>query len=397
MADEFSRVEAEEFFAQYARETGADVTARLPTAAGPGVDHTYEELVFGARVAWRNALDCIGKAHWRQLSVRDARHAVGVEEIVEACVSHLKEATNGGKIQLVMTIFPPRAPNSCGIKIWNRQLISYAGYPTSSGAVIGDPQTVGLTALARSLGWRGKGSRFDILPLVIQMPGEMPRAFDLPPDSVVEIPLRHPTLRWFSSLGLRWYAHPALSNMLMRIGGVDYTAAPFSGWYTCTEIAARNLSDTSRFNVLPMIAERMNLDTRSNRTLWVDRALVELMTAVMHSYDADGVTIVDHRFIGGSFVRHELREQRAGRSVNANWRSLVAPTSASTTATFDRHYPTEFVLPNFLPQLQVSDAAARRLASQAQHREESRHRAITTPGITHPAPSRSSLVPPDPQ
>lgn len=33
-------------------------------------DLTYEELVFGARTAWRNAPRCVNRIVWRQLEVR---------------------------------------------------------------------------------------------------------------------------------------------------------------------------------------------------------------------------------------------------------------------------------------------------------------------------------------
>ena len=74
--------------------------------------------------------------------------------------------------------------------------------------------------------------------------------------------------------GLKWHALPALSGMRLEIGGVNYTAAPFNGWYMGTEIGARDFADASRYNVLPVIAEKMGLDTRSERSLWIDRALL---------------------------------------------------------------------------------------------------------------------------
>jgi len=55
-----------------------------------------------------------------------------------------------------------------------------------------------------------------------------------------------------------------------------------------TEIGARNLGDVNRYNLLPVIAERMGLDTRSDRTLWKDRALVELNVAVLSSFARHG-------------------------------------------------------------------------------------------------------------
>ena len=55
---------------------------------------------------------------------------------------------------------------------------------------------------------------------------------------------------WFEKkLGLRWYALPAVSNVALDVGGIEFPAAPFSGWYMCTEIA-RDLGDANRYNKL---------------------------------------------------------------------------------------------------------------------------------------------------
>lgn len=55
---------------------------------------------------------------------------------------------------------------------------------------------------------------------------------------------------WFKDLGLKWYGLPAVSNMLLEIGGLEFTACPFSGWYMGTEIGVRDFCDTSRYNIL---------------------------------------------------------------------------------------------------------------------------------------------------
>lgn len=55
---------------------------------------------------------------------------------------------------------------------------------------------------------------------------------------------------WFAELGLRWYALPAVSGMLLEIGGLEFPAAPFNGWYLSSEIGMRNLCDTNRYNML---------------------------------------------------------------------------------------------------------------------------------------------------
>lgn len=59
-------------------------------------------------------------------------------------------------------------------------------------------------------------------------------------------------LSWFGELGLRWHALPAVSNMLLEIGGLEFPAAPFNGWYMSTEIGTRNLCDSHRYNMLPV-------------------------------------------------------------------------------------------------------------------------------------------------
>ena len=35
---------------------------------------TSDELAYGARIAWRNSTRCIGRLHWKSLTVRDLRH-----------------------------------------------------------------------------------------------------------------------------------------------------------------------------------------------------------------------------------------------------------------------------------------------------------------------------------
>ena len=71
------------------------------------------------------------------------------------------------------------------------------------------------------------------------------------------------------------------------MGGILYTAAPFSGWYADSEIT-RNLSDEGRYNQLPIIAARMGLSTNDNRNLWRDAALV-VLNQVSLTKDVDSV------------------------------------------------------------------------------------------------------------
>jgi len=85
------------------------------------------------------------------------------------------------------------------------------------------------------------------------------------------------------------HQRPAAADRRRRL-----PAAPFSAWYTAAEIGARNLADDNRYAMLPAVARGMGLDTSNDRTLWKDRALVELTTAVLHSFDQAGVSIIDH-------------------------------------------------------------------------------------------------------
>jgi nitric-oxide synthase len=117
-----------------------------------------------------------------------------------------------------------------------------------------------------------------------------------------------------------------------------------------TEIGARNFGDVGRYNLLPVVAERMGLDTHNDRSLWKDRALLELNTAVMHSFAADGVSMVDHHTASRQFVRHEEKEQIAERCMPALWSWIVPPISGSATVVWPRHYEDVRQVPNFFHQ-----------------------------------------------
>ncbi|MEY9967856.1 nitric-oxide synthase [Streptacidiphilus sp. MAP12-16] len=314
---------------------------------------SMQELLLGSRIAWRNNPQCVGKFYWRGLETRDCREAGAGDgdesALFEALVDHLRLAWNGGKVRLLLSVFAPSRPDRPGPRVWNGQLIRYAGYRQHDGSVLGDPETADLTEAIQRLGWRGQGTEYDVLPLVIQWPGREPRVFDLPADAVPEVRISHPEYPWFERLGLRWHAFPTISNQILELGGLSYTLAPFSAWYTCTEIGARNLSDTNRYNKLPQVAHGMGLDTGRDRTLWRDRALLELTAAVLHSYDQAGVSIIDHHFATKQFVRHEEREHKSGRSCPADWSAIVPATSGSTTPVWQRRYEPTRTRPNFSP------------------------------------------------
>jgi nitric-oxide synthase len=302
--------------------------------------HTEAELTFAARVAWRNSSRCIGRLYWRSLRVRDRRHISSAAEIAAEAVAHLRAATNGGRIRPLITVFAPDTPGEPGPRILGSQLVRYAGYSGADGRVTGDPANVGQTRLASGLGWPppGQPGRFDVLPLIIRAPGASPTWHEVPADAVLEVPLHHPDFGWFADLGLRWYSVPVISDMQLEAGGICYPAAPFNGWYMCTEIGSRDLGDVGRYNELPRIAERMGLRTDTDRTLWKDRAMTELNVAVMHSFNSAGVTITDHHTESVRFLKHIDLEERQGRACPADWSWIVPPAASSTTPVFHRYY-----------------------------------------------------------
>jgi nitric-oxide synthase len=320
--------------------------------------HTREELEFGARAAWRNNARCIGRLYWRSLQVRDLRMVSDGAGVAGQCFEHLRAANVDGKIRPMISVFAPETPYRPAPRIWNEQLIRYAGYEQRDGSVLGDPRYVAFTSELMQRGWRPPARRgaFDVLPLVVETLDDGPRLFQLPAQAVHEVELEHPELAWFADLGLRWHSVPVISNNLLVIGGVTYPAAPFNGWYMGTEIGARNLGDSDRYDLVPTVAERMGLDTSSEGTLWRDRAFVEINRAVLHSFRENGVTITDHHTESRRFLTHVEREERAGRGCPADWSWIVPPMSGSQTPVFHRYYETEDREPNFF----TDDEATRR-------------------------------------
>ncbi|WP_078908633.1 nitric oxide synthase oxygenase [Streptomyces vietnamensis] len=340
------RREAESFVRQFHHEQpdAGDVERRVREVLAD-IDrtgtyaHTPDELSFGARVAWRNAARCIGRLYWRSLVVRDLRDVTAADDIAAHCFEHLRLAGNGGRIRPVISVFAPDRPGRPAPRIVNDQLVRYAGHRTPEDRWIGDPRGAASTARARGLGWKRDEDPFQVLPLMVEeRPGALPEWYEVPEGSVMEVPLRHPDHGWFAELGLRWYAVPAISDMTLEIGGVRYPAAPFNGWYMGTEIGARNLADAERYDLLPVVADRLGLDRSSERTLWRDRALVELNVAVLHSFQRAGVTMADHHTESERFLRHIAQESRHGRPVPADWSWIVPPVSGSTTPVFHRYY-----------------------------------------------------------
>jgi nitric-oxide synthase len=312
-------------------------------------DHTFAELEWGARVAWRQSVRCIGRGRWQSLVVRDARSARTVDDVAAELAEHLRFATNHGRVRSTITVFRPDGPDGARVRVANEQLIRYAGYTDEDGRVLGDPRSANFTARLRALGWQPpeEPSAFDLLPWLLETEDEAPRVVPVPADAVLEVPITHPTLPWFAELDLRWHAVPVISNMRLRIGAVDYSCAPFNGFYLVDEIATRNFGDSDRYGQLPRVAARMGLDTASTGNFWQLRAAVELNTAVLHSFRANGVRIAEPIGESALFSEFVRREEAAGRPAYADWSWINGHIGATLGRSWHRYYETGEPNPNF--------------------------------------------------
>uniref|UniRef100_A0A4W4F125 Nitric oxide synthase, inducible n=1 Tax=Electrophorus electricus TaxID=8005 RepID=A0A4W4F125_ELEEL len=271
----------------------------------------------------------------------------------EYLCAHIKFATDGGNIRSTITVFPQRTDGQHDFRIWNSQLIRYAGYQMEDGTVIGDPVNVEFTEICTQLGWTPKYGSFDVLPLILEANGEDPELFEIPPELVLEVQMEHPRYEWFKELNLRWYALPAVANMLLEIGGLEFTACPFNGWYMSTEIGVRDFCDPQRYNIVERVGRCMGLETHRLSSLWKNEALVAINIAVIHSFQKNKVTIIDHHSATESFMHHMENEVRLRGGCPADWIWLVPPMSGSLTPVFHQEMISYILSPFFY--YQVSD------------------------------------------
>uniref|UniRef100_A0A8C2ZXP7 Nitric oxide synthase n=1 Tax=Cyclopterus lumpus TaxID=8103 RepID=A0A8C2ZXP7_CYCLU len=288
------------------------------------------ELNYGAKHAWRNAARCVGRIQWSKLQVFDARDCATAHGMYNSICNHIKYATNKGNLS-------PRGT-------------TMNQYPQKSGGLICAqllPFFFFRHQICIKLGWKAPKGRFDVLPLLLQASGNDPELFEIPEDLILEVPFTHPKYEWFKDLDLKWYSLPAVSNMLLEIGGLEFTCCPFSGWYMGTEIGVRDFCDSSRYNLLEEVANRMALDTRKTSSLWKDQALVEINIAILFSFQTCKVTIVDHHSATESFMKHMENEYRVRGGCPGDWVWIVPPMSGSITPVFHQEMLNYHLTPSF--------------------------------------------------
>lgn len=58
---------------------------------------------------------------------------------------HIKYATNNGNLRSAITVFRQREGNNKDFRIWNAQILNYAGYEISETETIGDKAQIEFT------------------------------------------------------------------------------------------------------------------------------------------------------------------------------------------------------------------------------------------------------------
>jgi nitric-oxide synthase len=145
--------------------------------------------------------------------------------------------------------------------------------------------------------------------------------------------------------------------MILTIGGIDYPCAPFNGFYMGTEIASRNFADEHRYDLLGDAARALGDDPAAPGVpFWKDRALLELNRAVLHSFDREGITIVDHHTASEQYMEFARREQGCGRVPSGDWSHIVPPQASAACEVFHLPMRDLHALPNFYHSRAVDGA-----------------------------------------
>lgn len=221
-------------------------------------------------------------------------------------------------------------------------------YIEADGTILGDPSNVKLTTDIIELGWIPPRfrTRWDLLPLVTMAAGDEPCITEIPPSFGPVVNIGHPKYSLaFEKLGLKWLAAPVLSRLGFDIGGVQYTAAPFIGWFMDAEIGVRNLADTQRYNCLPDLIMRLGWASSKDgfeklpefeRLALLSKAQAELNYAVYWSFSQANIRMSDTLSASAQFCRFDddhRREHGFRLPANPYW---LAPPQGSVVPLWHR-------------------------------------------------------------
>lgn len=80
--------------------------------------HTHQELLLGAKLAWRKHARCSGRYNWQSLRLLDFRDRNTPASIAEGCFEHLRVSTNGGRLRSVISVFA-HSPACSTLEAWH--------------------------------------------------------------------------------------------------------------------------------------------------------------------------------------------------------------------------------------------------------------------------------------
>lgn len=176
--------------------------------------------------------------------------------------------------------------------------------------------------------------------------GDEPVITEIPPSLFPLVNIEHPKYSLaFQKLGLKWVAAPVLSRLGFDIGGVQYTAAPFIGWFMDAEIGVRNLADAQRYNCLPDLIMKLGWASSKDgfedlpefeRLALLSKAQTELNYAVYWSFSQANITISDTLSASAQYCRFDedhRRENGFRLPANPYW---IAPPQGSIVPLWHR-------------------------------------------------------------
>eukprot|EP01035_Chromulina_nebulosa_P027793 gene27793-36595_t len=320
---------------------------------------TLDDLQYGARVAWRNAQKCANRSKWKELSVIDLRNVCTNQEAFRGILDLLEKSLTSMATITSMAVFRQRLPGETqGPRIWNSMLLRFAGYEGMgsevTGGILGDPVDANFTKmLIDRFGWIPPSPRtaYDPLPLLLQIKEkEAPELFQIPSSYIPYVHIRHSNYPQLDILGLKWFPVPVVSGLEFHVGGLFFTAVPFVGWFADYEVV-RNLTDSSRYNVLPALANALRLDTSPANECWKEEASIVLNKAILASYMSAGFSMVSHHAMLSEFLHWYEMEKKTRGYCPGNWKWIIPPIGASLCDAYLKlNKMTEFTLkPAIMP------------------------------------------------
>ena len=85
-----------------------------------------------------------------------------------------------------------------------------------------------------------------------------------------------------------------MSCLKLYCCGLEFSAIPFSGSYSDSEIGSRDLGEKQIFNLAPVMAGIMGLNTETNESNWGESAISELVVTLAHIFREAKIPVINH-------------------------------------------------------------------------------------------------------